>query len=128
MDWLAIVADIVGLLGALFALLAWLQTRQLKKMQERESSRQNMTVQVVLQHGAQKIELPVEIRRRELTRSEILGRIGMLPMKKRGDRFAIGYLNSPEFLKQLNQIADGPGPGLLTISCTEREINQFDLD
>jgi hypothetical protein len=127
MEWIGFVADIIGISGALFALLGWQKARQVQEELEREKIRQNKEVQVVLAHGADKIELSVELRRAELTRSEILGRIGMIPTKKPGRRFAIASLNTPEFLKQINQVAMGSGEGILTIPCTKEEMEQFDL-
>ncbi|MCB8983459.1 MAG: hypothetical protein H6659_06530 [Ardenticatenaceae bacterium] len=126
-EWLSLIADVIGILGAIFALLAWLQSRQLKQAIEQETRRQNQKIQVVLQHGANKIELPIELRRAEITRAEILGRIGMLPMKKQGERFSIAYLHKPEFQKQISQVVEGSGEGIITISCTEKELAQFDL-
>ena len=133
MEWIGLVADIIGILGAIFALLGWQKARELQKELHREEKRQHQKVQVVLQHGAKKVDLPVELHRDEVTRSEILGRIGMIPIKKEirpkeaGKRFSIASLNSPEFLKQINQIITGTEEGILTISCTEEEIEQFDL-
>ena len=127
LEWLGLTADLIGILGAVFALFAWRQARQIREAQMQESSRLNKMVQVVLHHGDQKIELPIQLRRAELTRAEILGRIGMVPMEKRGQRFALAYLNSPEFLKQINQIVDGTGDSVLTIPCTNDEFRQFDL-
>ncbi len=125
----SLIADIIGILGAIFALFAWLQTCQLKKIQEREQARQNKHIQIVLQSsGSEKIELPVDIRRAELTRSEILGRIGMVPRKsKYRAGFSIEYLNSVEFYKQLTQVATGQGKGLITVPLSEDEFNQFNL-
>lgn len=126
-DWLGLAADTTGILGALFALLAWWQARQLRQEAHAERMRQNRAVTLVLQHGARRIELPVELRRAELTRAEILGRLGMIPMRTRGQRFSLDYLNTPDFLRQINQIASGNGPGLLTIPCTAAELDQFDI-
>lgn len=117
----------VGLLSALFSLLAWLKARRIQKDQQAEKARQSKSITVTLQHGGNKIELPVELRRAELTRAEVLGRLGMIPMKNKGSRFALTYLNTPEFLKQINQIMDGNGDAVLTIPCTQEEFEQFDL-
>ncbi|MCA9962967.1 MAG: hypothetical protein KC423_01945 [Anaerolineales bacterium] len=126
---LSLIADIIGILGAIFALFAWLQARALKQAADEEKNRQNKKVQVVLQHGGKRIELPVQLRRIELTRSEILGRIGMLPLTKKGGRFSLDYLSTPQFLQQINQISGGQEEeNVLTISCTEEEFNQFDLE
>ena len=129
MELLSVVADLIGIIGAIFALLAWLKVRELQKQQEQENQRQNQKMQVVLQHGSDKIELPVELRRAEFARSEILGRLGMIPLKKKEEtgRFSLKYLNTPEFFKQINQIIAGQGEGVLTIPCDAEEFEQFDL-
>ncbi len=127
LQWLSFIADLIGILGAIFALFAWQQARQIRQVQAQELARQNKLVRVTLHHGGRKIELPVRLRRAELSRAEILGRIGMLPMKDKGKRFSIAYVNTPEFLQQINQIIDGTTDSTLTIACTEEEFQQFDL-
>ena len=125
---LSLIADLIGIIGAIFALFAWLQTRQLKKIQEKEQIRQNKKIKVVLNHGSEKIELPIELRRAEFNRAEILGRIGMIPMKyKEQKRFKLEYLHSVQFYQQVTQIMDGMNEGLLTIPCSTEEFHQFDL-
>lgn len=126
-SWLGSGADVIGILGAIFALAAWWQARRIRAELADERQRLTRRVTVVLQHGDQRIELPVELTRAELTRAEILGRIGMIPMKARGQRFSLTYLNTPEFLRQINQVAAGAGDDLLTIPCTAAEIAQFEL-
>lgn len=127
MQWLSSIADLVSIVGALFALLAWIQTRQVRKDLARERQRQQRKVTVVLQHGADRLELPVELRRAELTRAEVLGRIGMLPMRTHGARFHLGYLNNPGFFRQINDIMDGTSDATLTIPCQKEEFEQFAL-
>lgn len=83
LEWFSLIADIIGIAGALFALFAWQQARQIRKEQKQEATRQSKVVKVTLQYGKEKSELPVQLRRAELFRAEILGRIGMIPMKKR---------------------------------------------
>lgn len=123
------IADIIGIVGGVFAFLAWLQARAIKADMETERQRQNKQVTVVLQHGAEKATLPVSIRRAELTRSEILGRLGMIPLAtpNTNNRFTLRYLNTPEFLQSVNQVAMGDGDAILTIPCNEQEFRQFDL-
>jgi len=127
MDLFNTFGTFVGLLAALFSFLAWLKARRIQKDQQAEKARQSKSITVTLQYGGRKIELPVELRRAELTRAEILGRLGMIPMKKTGARFSLSYLNKLEFQKQLNQIMDGNGDAVLTIPCTQEEFEQFDL-
>ena len=130
MDWLeimGIVANILGIAGAMFAAGAWLKTRWIQREMQAEKARQNKKVKIVLQHGGQSHELPVELRRTELTRSEILGRLGMVPMKVRSKRFSIAYLNTDKFLRRINEIMAGTTDAILEISCTREEFEQFDL-
>ncbi len=126
-QWLGSAADIIGILGALFALLAWLQARQVQKQFEREQQRQQKKVTVVLSHGGEKFEFPVQIQRAALTRSEILGIIGMVPMKDRGKRFTIGYLSTRDFSDEINEIGRSDGDRQLTIPCQKEEFEQFDF-
>lgn len=127
MQNLGLIADIIGILGALFALFAWTQSLSVKRELKRERNRINKKVTLILNHGDQKVELPVELRRAELSRAEILGRLGMIPMKEKGKRFSLRYLNTPEFLRQLNQVIDNEGDAILSISCSKEEIKQFDI-
>jgi hypothetical protein len=127
MEWISLFADVIGILGAIFAFFAWIQARTVRKELERERARQNRTVTVVLQHGADKLPLPIELRRAELTRAEVLGRLGMIPMKQKGQRFALSYVGTAKFLEQINRIAANVGDEELIIPCTREEFEQFDL-
>jgi len=128
LEWVSLIADVIGILGAVFALLAWRQAWQIREDQQREQIRQNQVVQVKLQYGKQSHDLPLlRLRRGELARAEVLGHIGISPMKKKGQRFEIRYTNTAEFVQQINQILDGASDGILTIPCTQQEFDQFDL-
>lgn len=103
----------------------------LQKELEQRQKQQHQKISVVLQNGGKKpLELPVELRRAELTRAEILGRIGMIPMKVKGQRFSLGHLSTPTFLDQINQIlaSDTDGTPTLVISCNDSEYDQFDIN
>lgn len=128
MHWIGLIADLIGILGAVFSFYAWAKAREIQADLKEERKRQSRGITVVLQSGNNRIDLPVELRRTELTRAEILGRIGMIPMKKKGSRFTLEYLNTPEFLRQINQITAGEGEGILTIPCKPEELTQFELD
>jgi hypothetical protein len=127
MEWFSGTADTISILGATFAFFAWKQALRLRREFEQEQQRQNRKVTVVLQSGADRLELPVELRRAELTRAEILGRLGMIPMKVKGQRFSLGYLYTSEFLRQINDILASSGDAILTIPCKEDEFAQFDI-
>ena len=107
-------------MGGIFATLAWLKLRALDRLDE------PVAVFLSLTSGEQKIELPLQMRRRDLTRAEFLGRMGMIPMKEKGKRFALRYLFTPEFISGINEVADGK-TSVLEIPCSKEEIDQFDL-
>jgi len=122
MDEFSILGNIASLLGFVFAAMAFFKVQKVQKELEEERVRQNKKVRVTLQHGSKKIELPVPIRRSELNRAEILGRIGMVTGDK---RFDIKYLNSEDFFTQVEQIAESDKDGLLTIPLDEGEFHHF---
>lgn len=132
MQWLSIASDVIGVLAGIFAFLAWIQTLRLRKYQIAERERLNSSIHVVLQHEDKKYELPFPLRRSEFTRAELLGRLGMIPIKndeseKEQKRFSISYLNSKEFFEQMNRIVLGEGDDLLVVPCEWKEFNQFDI-
>ena len=131
MEWLGHIADIIGVFGAVFALGAWFQSRKLLKDKEKEDERLSKEITIVLRHGEQFHDLSVKLKRAEFSRAEILGRIGMIPLKKeviektKSKRFSIAYTNSDDFLNNLNKILAGDATDRLTISCDKEEYNQF---
>lgn len=131
LSWLGTTSDAIGVLGAvlgaIFALGGWIQTRRLQTRLREEEERINQRIMLILEHDEVTIELPFEMRRVGLTRAEVLGLIGMIPMKIPGERFTLGYLSQPAFLQQINEIQQGSGNVVLTIPCTEAEIEQFDF-
>lgn len=135
MDILTIIghsADIIGVLGAIFAALAWINTRKIRNEARKETDRQNQKINVILRNydTGKTITLPVKTSRAEFSRAELLGRIGMIPMKEqkeRKERFAITYLNSKEFYQHLDRVRTGSEEHDFVIPCTENEINQFDV-
>lgn len=124
--WLSIgsIADILGILGAIAAFLAWIQSRKVSKELDKERQRKDKKIRVVLCHDDATLELPMEMRRAEFTRAELLGRLGMLPTEN-GKRFSLGYLNTAEFLNRLNEINMGNENDILLIPCTVEEFKQF---
>jgi hypothetical protein len=89
----SISADIItwltALVSAVFAILAWQQAKAVRQAMEREKQRQNRKIEIVLQHGGKKYKLPVTLRRADFVRSEILGYLGMIPMRVKGQRYAL---------------------------------------
>lgn len=88
--------------------------------------RRPVVVRLALAESEQglRLELPLHLRAGELSRAELLGRLGMLPMKEPGKRFAIRSLSGLDFLVKLDQAGK---TGLIEIPCSKGEIEQFDL-
>jgi hypothetical protein len=126
MQWLGISTDVIGILGGIFAFFAWLQARRVSRELKAERLRREKKIRVILCHGDEKLELPMEMQRGEFTRAELLGRLGMLPTED-GKRFSLRYLNTPEFLTSINEINRGEGDEIMLIPCIKEEIRQFKL-
>jgi hypothetical protein len=110
-----------------FALLAWFNTIRIRRDQRREQQRLDEKVRLRLSNREETrlIDLPGAMRRAEVTRAEVLGWIGMLPMKVKGKRYEIAYINEADFLDQLSQVQTGRGETLLRIYCSSQELAQF---
>jgi hypothetical protein len=128
MEKLSLISDFLAVISAIFSLFAWIQARQINQKMDQEKQRQSRHISVILRNGRRCVDLPIELHRAELTRAEILGRIGMIPTKEKGKRFVLEYLHEPEFLRRISEIIQGEGESTLEISCTEAELDQFDLD
>jgi len=122
------ISTIVGLGGSCFALLAWLQAKIISRNVKREKDRLNQEIKIILKGEDERhiIKLPFTLRRREIVRSELLGLIGMLPMKNPKERFEIRFLSTPEFRQLLSEAQDGNGEAEMIIPCANSEIEQFD--
>jgi hypothetical protein len=68
--------------------------------------------------------LEFALKRGELSRGEIVGRIGMA-MKDTTARYNIEYLKKIDFLEQVNQILEDDKRQKLIIDCSAEELNQF---
>lgn len=130
MEVLSIIGSVASICAFIWAFLAWMKSRKIENTMALEKIRANQKIAVKLFNGGKKHELPVELCRDDLTRAELLGRLGMLPMKEKGKRFSIAYLNTPEFLHSISNIRIGKAEGdddFLTIPCDPNEFDQFAL-
>ena len=120
-------ADVLSVVGTVFAFFGWLQAKANNKQMTREQERMNSRIKVMLRENTTKrqIVLPVHLRRLEVTRAELLGRIGMIPMKNKSNRFALNYLHTASFLEELNRIQASNQEEKLIIPCSSEEIEQF---
>jgi len=131
-DIFNVIAGLVSIVGTIFAYSAWRQAQQVNKTLEQEKERQNKNVKVMLKDPTHHIVLPFDLRRRETTRAEILGRIGMIPLMPLPDgkprpRFEILYTNTESFLRKMYEIIDGKDDAEFEITCESGELDQFNL-
>jgi len=126
-ELVGIASNLIGIAGALFALMAWRAAKRTQRELAAERARLNEPIEValVLISGQERRELPVALRRAELTRAELLGRLGMLPMKEPGKRFSLAWLATPAFLARLAEVQAGHGRATIVIPCSEAEFEQF---
>lgn len=86
---ISFIGDMASIGGAIFALLAWVKAKKIQENLDLERKRQNKKVTVSLHYGSKQLKLPVDLRRAELTRAEVLGRLGLIPMKKKARDFQL---------------------------------------
>jgi hypothetical protein len=127
MDFFNGIGSVASIIGAFFAYYAWRKASKIEKDFIAEKERLKKKIIVKLQHGGRNIELPMELKRAELTRMEVQGRLGTLTMKEKGKRYSLTFLSKPEFFQQLDQCMQGSDDAELIIPCEENEFNQFDL-
>lgn len=121
-------------IAAIIAAFAWYESYRNRKAVKQAHDHRNIPIQVYLRNeeSHRSLELPLYLRRFEFTRSELLGRIGMLTMRKtlmgeKHPRFSLRYLGTQAFLKRIDEIRDKPDDNVLFIPCNDKEFNQFEL-
>ncbi len=122
-----VMAVSTGLLTA--GLIFLLIENKLKSVKdELQGIKDEITILLRTEKGEGEIELPAKIRRRDFTRAEVLGRIGMVPLKDpKENGFRIAYTNAPEFIENIHAIYESEGNAQLIITCTREELEQFDV-
>lgn len=118
-------ASILQIITVVIALLGWMQTRRLDRELEKERQRQAQLIRVLLKSAKTdaEIELPIRLRRSEITRSEVQGLIGM--MCADGERYTLSHLTSPEFGDNLERVKASAIDDMLIIPCSALEFGQF---
>jgi len=113
------VSNVAGALGGIVAAIGVIRLLAAKRRQE-----QLVEVSLVLTSTSQKFVLPLQLQRKDITRAELLGRLGMFV--KGGQRFSLAALGSAQFLGNLNEVARG-NKNELVLQVSEEEISQFKL-
>ena len=123
-------SDALGLVGSGFAFFAWLYSWRVKRTILREKERLDQEIVLVLRGDRKRFRIPVTLRRGDVTRAEVQGVLGGLPLKKEGNggaRYRLAYLGKAEFSRALRDIQLGEDKQELIIECSEKETEQFDV-
>ena len=129
-NWQGVVGTIFGVLGTIVSIFVLLKSRKIDKFLEKEKERLTERVTFILKDGNREKSLPF-LRRQEVVRGEIQGRLGTIPMVIKGNRYSIEFTNSLEFYEQIDKIYEGSnssGDSNLIIKCTKDEFDQFNFD
>ena len=114
------VNTITGVISLVVSAAIWIRLQMASRADARP-------VAVLLRTDAgRQVELPLHLTRGNLSRAEVLGRIGMIPTREAGKRFSIAALSSPAFLSSLNAAKEGRRSEVI-IPASDSEIDQFDL-
>ncbi|MCP4422787.1 MAG: hypothetical protein GY805_39765 [Chloroflexi bacterium] len=116
--YLGFLANIISTLGIPFAVWRLYTTWQKDKQMQQE-----IGIDLFCEEKDTTIRLPVNLKREDFSRAEILGYLGMVV--KSGVRYDLGYLGSPEFFQNLQRIQNSKTSETLIIPCTPAEIAQF---
>lgn len=126
---IGIIADILGIIAAVIAIWTLCNTYKILKENRAEKERLNQKVKIILKDydSNNSIQLQGKISKSEILRYEVLGRIGMLPMKVPKTRYEIRYIHSNEFFDQLNDVKKSHDKDKIIIPCSKEELDQFDV-
>ncbi|HPY39179.1 MAG TPA: hypothetical protein PLM98_01570 [Thiolinea sp.] len=121
------ILDKIGILAGVFGLLVSLSIRAYLWRKEKQD---NALIDIRLHctEPETKITLQGQIRRKNLTRAEVQGLLGILPMKEKGKRYELQALNHKAFFDALEEAQVNTSIYELIIACTAQELAQFELD
>lgn len=120
-DFLDKFGIIIGLITGLVTVAIWIHLL-------RKESRDNKLISISLAVPELdfKATLPGKIRRKNLTRAELQGMLGMLPMKTTGQRYQLDALNDGAFFDDLENAQIDRDIKEIEIVCKPQELEQFD--
>lgn len=131
-NWQGVVGTVAGVIGAIVSIFVWIKSKKIENFLEKEKARANESIKFVLSDGENEYEILPSPRRREVSRSEIQGRLGTIPRKdKKSPVYKIKYTGEREYYEQIDKIINGSsekGDTKLVIRCTPEEFKQFILD
>lgn len=117
------ISTITGLMSTVVSIAIWLKLQLQRRFDE-----QRIVISLVIPDTDKRITLPCRVERKHLTRAEVQGILGTIPMVVENSRYSIKFFNSREFYACLEDAQDLKDQNELLINCTLDEIKQFDLN
>lgn len=120
------ILDKLGIVAGVFSLLVSLSIRAYLWRKEKQD---NALIDIRLYCPEPEITITLQgqIRRKNLTRAEVQGLLGILPMREKGKRYELQALNQKAFFDALEEAQVNGAIQELVITCSEQELEQFDL-
>lgn len=120
--WVSNLANLIQILGIPSLLFSIVRDR-------RERQRMRRRVKILLKTETGTYTLPGTLRREDLRRGEVLGHLGMVPLKGEQKRFEpLSYLNTGSFFDQMYQIYKDDGDAELILYASHEELEQFEIE
>jgi len=124
LGWLANLAELLGFVVLLITLLSV----HVLRAEQREGNKKITLLLEVEGQPSRSYPVPGTIRRKDFSRAEIMGRLGMIPRKdKTASQFNLGYVRNPKFLADIERIYELKADVIMTIPCSSSEYEQFDF-
>jgi len=111
-------SNIAGAIGGIVAAIG-----VVKMLATQRRALEHVEVQLRLEGEGRTVALPLEMLRKDISRAELLGRLGMA-LKNQGQRFSLKALSTPAFMRAVNEVVEGR-TSTLVIPCTKEELDQF---
>ena len=116
-----IIAQASNIAGAIGGIVAAVGVVKMLAAQRR--ALEHVEVQLRLEGEDSTVALPLEMLRKDISRAELLGRLGMA-LKNQGQRFSLKAMSTPVFMRSVNEVVEGK-TSTLVIPCTKEELDQF---
>lgn len=120
--------DVLDKIGIATGIISLLVSISIRVYLWRKDKRDNDLIHIRLQadESTQLVTLHGQIRRKNLTRAEVLGLLGMLPMCDEGKRYSLAALSHKVFFDELEDAQINSGVQEVVIPCSREELEQFD--
>lgn len=116
-----IIGQISNIAGAVGGIVSAIGVVKLRAAQRR--ALEHVEVQLLLEGEDRTFALPLEMLRKDISRAELLGRLGMAT-RNQGQRYSLRAMSTPAFMRAINEVVEGKS-STLVILCTKEELDQF---